>query len=115
MIVFTAMDAKVSQGTQSEVNDITTEGAKSTEFLLLLVRALKGRINFFVKFRPFRAFVVDSLWFIDGLHPSLGYFALSGLNETYRNGRDGFAEVVGGFYHGGPRERRVFVICWLEP
>jgi hypothetical protein len=43
-------------------------------------------------FRPFRAFVIDLLLFIDGLHPSLGYFALSGLNETYRNGRDGIAK-----------------------
>ena len=108
------MDAKVSQGTQSEVNDITTEGAESTEFLLLLVRALKGRINFFVKFRPFRAFVIHSLLFIDGLHPSLKYFALSGLNGTYRNRRDCFAKGIL-IYHRWHRGRRVFVVCWLEP
>ena len=41
--------------------------------------SLKGRDNFFVKFRPFRAFVIHSICFIDGLHPSLRYFALSGL------------------------------------
>lgn len=33
---FTAMGAKVSQGTQSEVNDITTEGTERKEFLLFV-------------------------------------------------------------------------------